>query len=200
MLLPRLKVPILVDPKQISVVFKSEKQKSKGKSLLQVPVLVNTGTFLVYQYCPKMWYLHSLEHADCWCYYEAYNTGTQKWSSIVQYSCTSIWDLKYTFSKAKKQKTQPNPPPKKRSSHFVTFPPSIISVFHLPFIDFLLFFLHFPFFPASLFPVDQQKFPSQKSRGDSACPPPSCYATVASFLWLHQLVPGSEYSNVNFSI
>ena len=34
----------------------------------------------------------------CWCYSEAYNTGTQKWSSIVQYSCTSIWDLKYTFS------------------------------------------------------------------------------------------------------
>ena len=35
----------------------------------------------------------------CWCYSEAYNTGTQKWSSIVQYSCTSIWDFKYTFSK-----------------------------------------------------------------------------------------------------
>ena len=34
----------------------------------------------------------------CWCHPEAYNTGTQKWSSIVQYSCTSIWDLKYTFS------------------------------------------------------------------------------------------------------
>ena len=34
----------------------------------------------------------------CWCYLEAYNTGTQKWSSIGQYSCTSIWDLKYTFS------------------------------------------------------------------------------------------------------
>ena len=34
----------------------------------------------------------------CWCHSEAYNTGTQKWSSIVQYSCTSIWDLKYTFS------------------------------------------------------------------------------------------------------
>ena len=34
----------------------------------------------------------------CWCYSEAYNTGTQKWSSIFQYSCTSIWDLKYTFS------------------------------------------------------------------------------------------------------
>ena len=34
----------------------------------------------------------------CWSYLEAYNTGTQKWSSIVQYSCTSIWDLKYTFS------------------------------------------------------------------------------------------------------
>ena len=35
----------------------------------------------------------------CRCYSEAFNTGTQKWSSIVQYSCTSIWDLKYTFSK-----------------------------------------------------------------------------------------------------
>ena len=33
----------------------------------------------------------------CWCYSEAYNTGTQKWFSIVQYSCTSIWDFKYTF-------------------------------------------------------------------------------------------------------
>ena len=35
----------------------------------------------------------------CWCYSDAYNTGTQKWCSIAQYSCTSIWDLKYTFSK-----------------------------------------------------------------------------------------------------
>ena len=34
----------------------------------------------------------------CWCYSEAYNTGMQKWSSIVRYSCTSIWDFKYTFS------------------------------------------------------------------------------------------------------
>ena len=33
-----------------------------------------------------------------WCYSESYNTGMQKWSSIVQYSCTRIWDLKYTFS------------------------------------------------------------------------------------------------------
>ena len=35
----------------------------------------------------------------CWCYSKLCNTGMQKWSSIVQYSCTSIWDLKYTFSK-----------------------------------------------------------------------------------------------------
>ena len=32
----------------------------------------------------------------CWCYSEVYNTGMQKWSSIDQYSYTSIWDLKYT--------------------------------------------------------------------------------------------------------
>ena len=37
----------------------------------------------------------------CWWYPEANNTRTQKWSSIVQYSYTSIWDLKYTFSKWK---------------------------------------------------------------------------------------------------
>ena len=34
----------------------------------------------------------------CWWHPEANNTGTPKWSSIVQYSCTSIWDLKFTFS------------------------------------------------------------------------------------------------------
>ena len=34
----------------------------------------------------------------CWWHPEANNTGTPKWSSIVHYSCTSIWDLKYTFS------------------------------------------------------------------------------------------------------
>ena len=34
----------------------------------------------------------------CWWHPEANNTRTQKWSSIVQYSCTSIWDL-YAFSK-----------------------------------------------------------------------------------------------------
>ena len=72
-----------------------------GKSILQVP---DTGIF-------QYWWI--LEHfgvpvlpenviftlfRTCWCYSEAYNTGMQKWSSIVQYSCTSIWDLKYTFS------------------------------------------------------------------------------------------------------
>ena len=34
----------------------------------------------------------------CWWHPEANNTRTQKWSSIVQHLCTSIWDLKYTFS------------------------------------------------------------------------------------------------------
>ena len=29
----------------------------------------------------------------CWWHPEVHNTRTQKWSSIVQYSCTSIWDL-----------------------------------------------------------------------------------------------------------
>ena len=32
-----------------------------------------------------------------WWHPEADNTGMPKWSSIVEYSRTSIWDLKYTF-------------------------------------------------------------------------------------------------------
>ena len=116
------------------------KKYTSGPRYWNIPVLVNTGTFFVYQYCLKMWYLRSLEHAGviqkekvnfrsqilvrpsigeywntfgvpvlpenviftffrmCWCYSEDNNTVTQKWFSIVQYSCTSIWDFKYTFS------------------------------------------------------------------------------------------------------
>ena len=41
----------------------NRKKYSSGPRYWNVPVLVNTGTFLVYQYCWKMWYLHSLECA-----------------------------------------------------------------------------------------------------------------------------------------
>ena len=53
-------------------------------NIFGVPVLPENVIFMFYR--------------TCWCYSEAYNTGTQKWSSIVQCSCTSIWDLKFTFS------------------------------------------------------------------------------------------------------
>ena len=39
------------------------KKYTSGPRYWNVSVLVNTGTFLVYQYCLKMWYLCSLEHA-----------------------------------------------------------------------------------------------------------------------------------------
>ena len=39
------------------------KKYTSGPRYWNVPVLVNTGTFLVYQYCLKMWYLRSLERA-----------------------------------------------------------------------------------------------------------------------------------------
>ena len=41
------------------------KKYTSGPRYWNVPVLVNTGTFLVYQYCLKMWYLRSLERAGC---------------------------------------------------------------------------------------------------------------------------------------
>ena len=49
------------------------------------------------------------------------------------------------------------------------------SIFHLPIFNFPSFQLHFPLFLVSFFPVGQQKFPGQKSRG-APYPPPS-YAT-----------------------
>ena len=39
------------------------KKYTSGPRYWNVPVLVNTGTFLVYQYCLKMWYLRYLERA-----------------------------------------------------------------------------------------------------------------------------------------
>ena len=70
------------------VYFRSQilERPSIGESwnIFNVPVLPESVIFMFFR--------------TCWCYSEAYNSGTQKWSSIVQYSCTSIWDLKYTFS------------------------------------------------------------------------------------------------------
>ena len=54
------------------------------KNIFDLPVMPENVVFMFF--------------SMCWCYLEAYNTGTQKWFSIVQYSCISIWDLKYTFS------------------------------------------------------------------------------------------------------
>ena len=63
---------------------------------------------------------------------------------------------------------------KKSSPHFSIFPPSIFNC-HLPFYNFLLFFsifTPFPFFLASFFPIDKQKFPGQKSLWDTLPPAP----------------------------
>ena len=42
----------------------NRKSYTQSPRYWNVPVLVNTGIFRVYQYCLKMWYLHSLEHAS----------------------------------------------------------------------------------------------------------------------------------------
>ena len=39
------------------------KEYTSGPRYWNFPVLVNTGTFLVHQYCLKMWYICSLERA-----------------------------------------------------------------------------------------------------------------------------------------
>ena len=82
------KFPCFEGPYWEKVYFRSQilERPSIGKywNISGVPVLPENVIFTFFRMC--------------WCYSEAYSTGTQKWSSIVQYSCTSIWDLKYTFS------------------------------------------------------------------------------------------------------
>ena len=65
-------------------------------------------------------------------------------------------------------------------SSFRNFSLLPFSIFHIPFYNFPSFLLHFSFFffhffLASFSPVDQQKFPGRKSRGEHL--PPACYAT-----------------------
>ena len=83
-----IKNSIHTNDKQEKVYFRSQilQRPSIGEywNIFGVPVLPENVIFTFFR--------------ACWCYLETYNTGTQKWSSIVQYSCTSIWDLKYTFS------------------------------------------------------------------------------------------------------
>ena len=78
--------------------------KRFGKSILEVP---DTGTSQYWWILEHFWCTSIILPENmiftffrtCRCYSEAFNTGMQEWSSIVQYSCTRIWDLKYTFSK-----------------------------------------------------------------------------------------------------
>ena len=47
----------------VSASWTKWKKYTSGPRYWNVPVLVNTGTFYVYQYCPEMWYLRSLKRA-----------------------------------------------------------------------------------------------------------------------------------------
>ena len=62
----------LLLPQHLSV----EMRYTLGPGYWNVPKLMNTGTFLVYQYCPKMHNLHSL-----WGDY----TPNQQWACFVRY-------------------------------------------------------------------------------------------------------------------
>ena len=76
----------ILDPEKVYLRSQILERPSIGEywNISSVPVLPENVIFTFFR--------------TCWCYSEASNSGTQKWSSIVQYLCTSIWDLKYTFS------------------------------------------------------------------------------------------------------
>ena len=75
------------------------------KSILQVP---DTGMSQYWWILEHFWRTSILFEnvkftffRKCWCYPEAHNTGIQKWSSFVQYSCISIGEggILDTYSK-----------------------------------------------------------------------------------------------------
>ena len=88
------------------------------------------------------------------------------------------------------QKWQTNKQRKKVLSSFCNFSTFYFPFFTVPFTVFLLFFSifnPFPFFLASFFPVGQQKFPGQKSRGHFApCSPPPVTPLPVLHPWLYQ--------------
>ena len=49
--------------RNVHLCYKSGKRYTLGPRYWNVPVLVNTGILPVYQFCRKMWYLHSSESA-----------------------------------------------------------------------------------------------------------------------------------------
>ena len=86
--------------------------------------------------------------------------------------------------KAKKKKKVPF-----SFCHFATFSSFNFQFSTFPFTIFLVFFSISPFslfFLCSFFPVDDQKFPSQKSQGGTLPPaiPPACYTTASIAMWV----------------
>ena len=74
--------------------MKGKKEKyTLGPRYLSVPVLMNTGTFLVYQLLPGNMIFTFFQMYNP----ESHNTGMQKWSTFSQFLCASIWDLKVHF-------------------------------------------------------------------------------------------------------
>ena len=79
------------------VKFKQNREKVNFRSqILERPSIVEYWNISGVPVLPENVIFTFLK--TCLLHPEANNTGTPKWSSIVQYSCTSIWDLKYTFS------------------------------------------------------------------------------------------------------
>ena len=57
-------VPENLFEKAVENIAAFREKYTSGPRYWNVPVLVNTGTFCVYQYCPKLWSLCSLEHGS----------------------------------------------------------------------------------------------------------------------------------------
>ena len=80
-----------------SLLFSGKKYTS-GPRYWNVPVLVNTGTFLVYQYCLKMWYLRSLESAGV---IQKFTILERKNGPVLSNTCVPVsgtWSILFPFS------------------------------------------------------------------------------------------------------
>ena len=143
-----------------------------------------------------MFYLHITKVKFFWITYFQHVKIYFSWNKVIkQILVVFLKSEKQTTDKQTKNKNQNKTKNKTKTKTKVfssfcrpNFPPSILNFppsFFLPFYNFPSFlplFPLFPFFRASFYPVGQQRFPGQKSRGlgegHSAFPlPPACYAT-----------------------
>ena len=92
---------ILPSELSMSSLFMNRKKYTTGPRYWNIPVLVNTRPFLVYQYCLKMWYLHSSERAGIIQKFAILECKNGLVLSNTRVPVSGTWDILFPMNKKK---------------------------------------------------------------------------------------------------